>query len=106
MKRLPLPVHVEDRPLAELNLSELELTQRFGEGHTPPIEPHTYPGPIKVWALMLDDGQVVLLEHDLTKRFTLVHAAPPDLERALRGLGIPEARVTWRAAERSRSTDR
>ena len=96
MKRLTLPVNVDDRPLAQLDVPEEELVRRYGDGVTPIIEPFTYPGPIRVWAIMLDDGQVVLLERDLTEGFTLLHANPPDLQRALTGLALPAECVTWR----------
>src|SRR5688572_16986485 len=96
MKQIPFPVDVDGgRPVCTLDITERELTIRFGAGMD--IHDSTlFPGPVRLWALMLDDGQVVAIEHHRHMQCTVVYANPRDLDRALRGLGIADQCVTWR----------
>ncbi len=95
MKHLPLPVDVDGDPVGAIDLMADELVARYGEGLAA-IDPSDFPGPVRLWPLLLDDGQIVCLEHHFAIGTTIVHANPKDLDRAIRGLGLPDSRVSWR----------
>ena len=96
VKLLPLPVDVEEIRLGLLDLSEAELIERFGPGHSPDQQVGVMPGPVQLWPFRLPDGQIAVLEHHTYSGVTAVLASPQDLDRALRGLEIPATRLTWR----------
>lgn len=96
MKKLELPIDVEDIPLGEISLPERELLKRYGEGVTPAVRAFTFPGPKRAWAIGLDDGQIVLILYDISHGTSQIFANPKDLDRALRGLGISHDHVVWR----------
>lgn len=103
MRPAKFPIDVADHPLGSIDLGRDELCARFGNGEVPAVEAFTWPGPVHVWGIDCDDGQLVVLVHALGTRLTHVMANPKDLDRALVALGIRYERLTWR---RERATYR
>ena len=95
-RQTEFPAKVIDFPIAQLDFSEQELIETFGAGVVPDPEPFTFPGPVKLWALVTDDGQHLVLEHHLgQEKITVLYAAPMDLTLALASLNIEKDRVVW-----------
>src|SRR5262249_4148623 len=96
MQQISFPVDVEYTPLASIAVTEQELVELLGHGVTP-NEPFAYAGPVRLWAFITNDGQVVVVECHTTKSYALLFADPQDVDRAIRGLGIARERISWRA---------
>ena len=95
-RRSDFPAKVYDFPIAEIDLSESELTSRFGPGVLPEPELFTFPGPVVLWAFEADDGQCIVLEHHLSKEnMTVLCAEPKNAKLALSTLGVAPDRMTW-----------
>lgn len=74
-------------PIGVLRLSRRNLESRFGPGVVA-LAGRGRPAPARVWPMRLHDGQHVVLEQRDDSTEVRVHASPPDLARALRGLDL------------------
>lgn len=105
MKRLDFPVKLPEGRAPVMSLGVIstsldELVARFGQHHAEETDPYLVPGPTKYWGFEVESGQRVVIELACARNMADIYADPPDLDAAVRGLGLHEESIIWRAPKR------
>jgi hypothetical protein len=95
MNRIPFPVKTVSDRIGEIQIDRDQLEQCLGPPHVAidDYDPTEFLGPVQLWAFELANGQQVVVEFLHKEGYASVYANPPDLDAALREMGLKPGRV-------------
>jgi hypothetical protein len=102
MKPIGFPVMFSGDHVGEIAIDEIAIVKRLGLPHQTCKDSLQFPAPVSLWAYELTNGVQVVVEFYSCKRLAYLACDPPDLDRALEGLGLPSTLVTWRPEPQER----